>query len=156
MSDKRSNSLGLSAPTSQEIADVAADIVRAVRNDFSLTEGQLADKLEVSPNTIGNLQDKATQKVPAGVIASIGALYGAQYIQPYMALFGCKAVNLHREEAINALPALTALVAKVAANIRDGGALDHQALAAMLPELREADGVIATLRARASDLGLPA
>lgn len=156
MPDKSRNSLGLLAPTSQEIADVVSDIIRAVRGDFNLTEGQMAEKLDVSANTIGNLQDKTTQKVPAGVIAAIGALYGAQYIQPYMGLFGCKAVNLQREEAINALPALTALTAKIAAHARDGGQIDHQALAAMLPELREVDGVITTLRARASELGLGA
>lgn len=48
------------------------------------------------------------------------------------------------------------LAAKLAANVRDGGGLDHNGIAAILPELREVDGIISSLRARAADLGMAA
>lgn len=147
----------LDCPTAGKIAEVVADIIAAVKRDHPGTgNAQLAVKLSVSKDTIDRLEDLTTGKVPASVISGISAKYGVAYIQPYMQLFGCKAVPVHQEEAINALPALAALLHKLAANARDGGGLDHQGLAAILPELREADGIISALRARASDLGLAA
>ncbi len=73
-----------------------------------------------------------------------------------MDLMGLKAVPRHREQAINALPALTALTAKLAAAIGNGSGITHQTLGGMLAELREADGIISTLRAQASDMGFAA
>lgn len=155
MDNSRRNTL-FDAPTAQEIAAVVADIVRAVKADFRLTNMALAAALKLdSPNSVKNLEEEKIAKVPASLISNIRCEYGIEYIQPYMALFGCRAVPMHCEEAVDALPALTALAAKMAASIHNGRhEIDHTALAAMLPELRKVDGVISALRARAGDLGM--
>lgn len=146
-----------SAPTAEEIGKVTASIIRAVKTDRDLSNMQVAAALGVDTDTIRNLEDRKTKKVPAAVISGIGAVYGVEYVQPYMALFDCKAVKLCCEEAVNALPALTGLVAKMACALNNGRTqIDHISLAGMLTELREVDAVVATLRARASEMGLPA
>jgi hypothetical protein len=145
-------------PSGSKIADVVASIIRAVKADRpEVTNKSLAYLIDAhDADVISRLENAETKKVPASLIVAIGGQYGDKYIQPYLDLMGLKAVKSHHEDAINALPALTALAAKIAANIRDGGGLDHQGLAAILPELREADGVISTLRARASEMGMSA
>ena len=145
-------------PSSGKIADVAARIIRAVKADHpEVSNKTLARLIDANDaDVITRLENAETKKVPASLIIAIGGKYGDEYIQPYLDLMGLKAVKSHREEAVNALPALTALAAKLAANVRDGGGLDHNGIAAILPELREVDGIISSLRARAADLGMAA
>jgi len=156
MSNRQKNLLDL--PTTGKIAEVAADIIRAVKADNrGLTNAQLAVMIGAKDaDVITRMENAETAKVPASLITAIGWAYGSEYIQPYMGLMGFKAVPIHCDRAIKAMPALTALVAKLAVHIRDGGGLDHVGIAAILPELREADGVIGALRSAALEMGYAA
>jgi len=142
------------APTWTEIAAAAKASIRAVKNDFPGVEDiHLAALIGAdSAKTIARLEAMETKKVPASLFAAIGRVYGEQYVKAYRDLM----TSPEGREAVNALPAVTALAAKLAAAARDGGAIDHQALAGMLHELRDVDAVVAKLRARASELGLAA
>jgi hypothetical protein len=156
--DNRQNYL-FPVPGWTEIAKAARSSIRAVKADHPDVENiHLAALIDAdSAKTIERLERMETKKVPASLFTAIGAAFGAQYVQPYMELFGCKAVPLHCQEAVNALPALTALTAKMAAALTEGRAeLDHIALGGMLHELREVDGVVSKLRSRALELGMSA
>lgn len=141
-----------SAPTWTEIAKAAREAIRAVKADFPEVEDIDIAKLigadSITP--VRKLEKMETQKVPASLFAAIGRIYGEQYVKSYRDLM----MPRSNDEAVNALPAVTALAAKLAAHARDGGDIDHQALAAMLTELREVDSVVSKLRARASELGM--
>lgn len=145
-------------PSAGEIAEVAAQTIRAVKADFPDVTNQLLAAMigAKESGAIERLENKETKKVPASLFSAIAARYGEKYIQNYMQLVGLKAVPSHCDEAVNALPALAALVSKLACAASDGKGINHTALAGMLTELRAADGVISTLRARASDLGMAA
>lgn len=157
MADRPTQNRLFDVPTGGEIAAVVREIILAVKTDRGVSTKDLARLFGVSKDTVERLEDMTTEKVPASVITAIGAKFGEAYIQPYFALFGCKAIKLHCQEAVNALPALTSLSAKIAAAMIGGKAdLDHIALADMLGELRDVDAVVSKLRARASDLGMAA
>jgi hypothetical protein len=157
MPDQTWQNCFLDAPDIAKIQQAARDIILAVKRDKGLTEGDLARLLDVDRDTVRRLENLETKKVPASLISTIGAVYGGSYIEPYMRLFGHKAVPASCEEAVNILPALTALAAKVAAAAKDGRVgLNHQALAGMMLELCEVDGIVTKLRARASGMGIAA
>lgn len=154
---QRSENLPLPMPNQQEIVDVTASILRAVMGAKDLSPVEVAAKLKLDDcRVIKSLLEKKTAKPPAHIIAQIGATWGQEFIQPYAALFGCKVVPLHCDEVVNALPAITALAAKMASLIGDGRGINHQTLGGMLHELREVDGIVSALRAKASDLGMAA
>jgi hypothetical protein len=156
MPDKqRQNSL-FDAPSAGKIAEVVRDIVRAVKADHApLNNSQLGVAIGgVSADTIDRLEGGMTAKVPASVISGIAARFGSQYVQPYFELFGCRAVPMASVELVEALPAVTALAAKMAAVAAEG--LNHKTVATFLKELRDADAAIAGLRASASNWGLAA
>lgn len=145
------------APTTGEIAKVCAQIIRSVKADNpGLTNAMIAKAIgSKDEGVVTRLENAETQKVPASLISAIGHEFGAQYIQPYMALMGLKAVPASVQVAVNALAAVTALAAKLAATAR-GGEFDHQAIGGMLSELRDVDAAVSSLRARASELGMAA
>lgn len=144
-------------PTSGKIAEAVRAIIIAVKRDNVVTNAQLGALFGVSSDTVQRLEDMETKKVPASFITSIGAAFGEQYIQPYMALFGCRAVPQHCVEVINAVPAVTAFAAKLAAASINGGArINHHALADIMPSLRDVDAIVSSLRAMASDMGIAA
>ncbi|NML93778.1 hypothetical protein [Novosphingobium olei] len=153
---KGQNSL-FGVPETAEIQKAARSIILAVKRDEGVTSKDLARLLDVTVDTVERLEGMETKKVPASLISSVAAKFGGEYIQPYMALFGHKAIRAQCEEAVNILPALTALVAKIAAAAPGGGAqLNHQTMAAIATELREVDGIVTALRARAADMGVVA
>lgn len=146
-------------PDAGEIALTAKQIICAIKADHPDVSDEYLAKLigGKDKGSIERLERLETKKVPATVFSNLAAKYGTEYIQPYMSLFGHKAVPQHCEEAVNALPALTSLAAKIAASLTDGRTeINHQALAGMLHELRDVDAVVVNLRARASELGLAA
>ncbi len=144
-------------PTAGEIALAAKTTIEAVRADKGLGDKEFANLIgQKDEGVIERLVRLETKKVPASLFSAVAAAYGDSYIQGYMQLMGLKAVPRNQEQAINALPALTALAAKLAAAATATGGINHQSLAGMLSELRDADGVISTLRARAADLGMAA
>lgn len=156
MSDRQKNLFD--APTTGEIAKVCAQIIRAVKADNPDVSNAILAKA-IGAKDVGvveRLENAETQKVPASLISTIGSTYGPEYIQPYMALMGLKAAHAGVRDAVNALPAVTALAAKLALYAKDGAAIDHVALAGMLHELRDVDAVVSRLRNRASDLGMAA
>ena len=141
-------------PTNGRIAQVCAQIIRAVKADKpGLTNAALAVAIGAKDKgVVDRLENAETDKVPASLITTIGAAFGSAYIQPYMELMGLTAVPKRCEEAVQALPSLTALVAKIAAAAGNGEGISHVALGRMLPELRAAEGVIAALRAKAGEM----
>lgn len=144
-------------PTSGKIAEAARAIILAVKRDHVVTNAQIGALFDSSADTVQRLEDMQTKKVPASFITAIGAAFGEQYIQPYMALFGCRAVPQHCEEVINAVPAVTAFAAKLAAASINGGAkINHQALADIMPSLRDVDAIVSSLRAMAAAQGITA
>lgn len=142
------------APTWTEIAKAAREAIRAVKADFPDVEDiHLAALIGADSTTpIKKLEKMETQKVPASLFAGIGRVYGEQYVKTYRDLM----MPCRNEEAINALPAITALAAKLAASAREGRDIDHQALGTMLTELRDVDAVVSRLRAKASEWGMTA
>ncbi|MFN3424870.1 MAG: hypothetical protein ACK40C_09225 [Novosphingobium meiothermophilum] len=144
-------------PPAGKIAEAARAIILAVKRDHVVTNAQIGALFDASADTVQRLEDMETKKVPASFITAIGAAFGEQYIQPYMALFGCRAVPQHCAEVINAVPAVTAFAAKLAAaSINGGSRINHQALADIMPSLRDVDAIVSSLRAMASDLGIAA
>lgn len=142
------------APTWTEIAKAAREAIRAVKADYPLVEDiHLAALIDAgSAKTITRLERMETRKVPASLFTAIAHTYGEQYVRAYRELLSPP----ESRQAINALPAICALSAKLAAAAREGGAIDHQSLAKMQHELREAEAVIASLRARSTELGIAA
>lgn len=144
------------APTSTQIAEAAKQAIRAVKADHPQVQDiHLAALIDAdSAKTIERLEKMETKKVPASLFAAIGRVYGEQYISAYLALMGR---SPKCEEAANLLPDLASLTAKVAAALNNGRSeIPHQALGGMLGELRAVDAAIASLRARASALGMAA
>ena len=146
------------APSAGKIAEVVADIIEAVKRDHKpLNNAQLGAKIGgVSQDTIDRLDGGETAKVPASIIAGIAARYGFTYVQPYLELFGCRAIPLACDEAINALPAATTFAAKLAEAVNGRAEMSHQALADIMPTVRAVEAVTAMLRARASAMGIAA
>lgn len=148
----------IDAPSAGKIAEVVAKIIEAVKRDHRpLNNKQLGVKIGgVSADTIDRLEGGETHKVPASVISGIGAKYGFVYVQPYLELFGCRAIPLVCDEAINALPAATMFAAKLAEAANGRTQMSRQALADMMPTVRAVETVTAMLRARASAMGIAA
>lgn len=144
-------------PTSGKIAEAARAIILSVKRDHVVTNAQIGALFDSSGDTVQRLEDMQTKKVPASFITAIGAAFGEQYIQPYMALFGCRAVPQHCEEVINAVPAVAQFMAKLAsASINGGAKINHQALADIMPSLRDVDAIVSSLRAMAAAQGITA
>ena len=142
------------APEWTEIAKAAREAIRAVKADFPEVEDiHLAALIHADcAKTIERLERMETKKVPASLFAGIGRVYGAQYIKTYRDLM----MAPESREAINALPAITALAAKLAAAVQSGGGVNHTALPGMMSDLRQVAGIVAALQTRASDLGIAA
>lgn len=156
MPDKALQNSLFDAPSAGKIAEVVRDIIRAVKLDNGpLNNAQLGVVIGgVSSDTIDRLEGGMTAKVPASVISGIAAKFGPQYVQPYFELFGCRAVPIAAIDIVEALPAVTALAAKLAAIAADG--INHRTIATFLPELRAADAAITGLRAAGAKMGLAA
>lgn len=143
------------APSPGKIAETVADIIQAVKSDNRpLNNAQLAVKIGVSKDTIDRLEGGETAKVPASVISGIAAKYGLAHVQPYMRLFGCRAIPLEAAVVADALGPIAALTSALA-NIGPAG-LNYATIATILKELRGADDAIAGLRAAALGWGLAA
>lgn len=143
-------------PSRTEISKAATLAITALRADHPEVDDEVLANLIGSKcaKTVARIVKGETDKVPATLFAVIGRKFGRQYISYYLDLIEIpQACN----EAVNALPALTSLTAKVAAAMTEGRKnINHQALAGMLSELRDVDAVVSQLRARASDLGMAA
>lgn len=139
------------APDWTEIAKAAREAIRAVKADFpEVKDIHLAALIDAdSAKTIHRLEDMETRKVPASLFTAIANTYGKQYVRAYDALLS----PAESRTAINALPAICAIAAKLATTAH-AGVVDHISLAGMQQELREAEAVIAALRARSSELGV--
>lgn len=155
MTDRLKHNSLIDAPSGGKIAEVVADIIRAVKADNSpISSAQLGVKIGgVSADTIDRLEAGETHKVPASVISGIGAKYGLSYVQPYFQLFACRAIPFQAAAAIDALAPIAALTSALAAIASRG--VNHVTLAPLMKELREADDAIAGLRAAAREMGLP-
>ena len=142
-------------PSAGRIAEVVAGIIHSIKADHRpLNSAQLATKIGVSKDTIDRLEGGETAKVPASVISGIAAQYGLAYVQPYMRLFGCRAIPLESGAAVDALAPIAALTSALAGIASQG--LNHVTVGTIMKELRAADDAIAGLRAAALDWGLAA
>lgn len=106
--------LPLSLPTQKSLRGAVANIIRDIQRDFSETDQETADHLGISIGTIRNARNGDTD-LNAVSIARIGARYGAQYIDPYHALYGARAASIEIMKS-DPLPALAEAVATICQN----------------------------------------
>lgn len=152
---KQNYTFGL--PEAGKIAVAVRDIIKSVKADHVVSNTQLGDLFGVSKDTVDRLEVMTTQKIPASVIYMIGENYGAEYIQPYMDLFGCRAVKKVQSEIVDALPTATMFAAKLAAAVGPGRTeIDHNAIADIMPTLRAIEALTSKLRAKAVEFGIAA
>jgi hypothetical protein len=143
--------LPLALPTQGDLRDAVSKIVRRVQLDHDLTDDELARKLTISVGTVRNARNKACD-LNALTIATIGAKFGVETVDPYSKLYAGRNVPLDAGET-DALPSLTSAVHRLAVaqspSSRGGARLLHDELLAMLPELRGAQVAINALICRA-------
>lgn len=108
--------LPLIAPDTAALRKAVAAIINDVQREHDLTDQELANKLDVHKNTICNARNKASD-LGALTIAKIGAIYGADAVAPYHALYGATA---HGIAASDAAP-LTEMADALAALMRAHG-----------------------------------
>lgn len=154
MTARSQNVLLFLAPKRKELRAAVSRIVRSIQLEHDETDDETAKNLGVSASTVRNARNGSCD-LSALTIAAIGKRYGPDELLPYTKLFNARAVPLECEVAINAIPALASLLAKLAeAKASRGGMIGHSALAAMRHELGAAQNVINNLRAQAEKVGV--
>ena len=90
--------LPLSLPTQKELRAAVGNILRHVQHRYGETDQCTADRLGVSIGTVRNARDEKTD-LNALTIAKIGAIYGADAVAPYNALYGATAHGVAAQDA---------------------------------------------------------
>lgn len=122
--------LPLMLPTQKQLRAAVAAIIRDIQHRHGESDQCTADRVGISVGTIRNARDEKTD-LNALSIAKIGAIYGADAVAPYNALYGATA---HGVAASDAAP-LTEMADALAALMRAGG---PKARLDALPTLRAA------------------
>lgn len=143
--------LPMPLPTQKLLRQAVAKIIRRVQLEHDFTDDDLADALGISVGTVRNSRNEHAD-LNAATIARIGAVFGAETLDPYANLYGARNVPIDAVET-DALPSLTGAVHRLAVaqspNSRGGTRVVHGELLEMLPELREAQKAINALICRA-------
>lgn len=92
MTQRNNVMLPLAAPDTEALRKAVANIIRDIQREFEETDQQTADRLGVRKNTIANARNRLTD-LGALTIARIGAIYGAEFLGPYRALYELAAPN---------------------------------------------------------------
>ncbi|WP_298165062.1 hypothetical protein [Novosphingobium sp.] len=122
--------LPLMLPTQKQLRAAVAAIIRDIQHRHAESDQCTADRVGISVGTIRNARDEKTD-LNALSIAKIGAIYGADAVAPYNALYGATA---HGVASSDAAP-LTEMADALAALMRAGG---PKARLDALPTLRAA------------------
>lgn len=94
------------------LRDAVARIILDIQRDFDCTHIDIAERIDVSVGTISNAANKKTDL--CGIyLQRIGKVYGAHFLNPWLALIGAHAVPLQGRTA-DILPFLTMASHKVA------------------------------------------
>jgi transcriptional regulator with XRE-family HTH domain len=83
-------------PTQSALRSAVGNMIRDIQRDHRETDQDTADRLGVSKGTIVNARNGTTD-LNALTIARVGAVYGADYVNPYNALYGATATQVQRE-----------------------------------------------------------
>lgn len=136
MTDKIHNVLlPIGLPNTKSLRAAVACIIRDIQREHHETDQDTADKLGVSIGTVRNARNEQAD-LGALTIAKIGAIYGADAVAPYHALYGAHA---HGIAAHDAAP-ISELAEAVAALTRAAG---PKARLDALPALKEASEALA-------------
>lgn len=104
--------LPMPMPTHKALRAAVANIIRDIQAQHRETDQDTADRLGVSVGTVRNARNEAAD-LAALTIAKIGAIYGAEAVAPYNALYGAHAHGVAAcdaapiAELANAIAALT-------------------------------------------------
>lgn len=90
--------LPLMLPTQKQLRGAVAAIIRDIQNQYGETDQCTADRLGISIGTIRNARNETTD-LNALTIARIGAIYGAEAVAPYNALYGATAHGIAASDA---------------------------------------------------------
>ncbi len=88
--------LPMQLPTQNSLRSAVGNMIRDIQRDHRETDQDTADRLGVSKGTVVNARNGTTD-LNALTIARIGAVYGADYVNPYNALYGATATSVQRE-----------------------------------------------------------
>ena len=141
MPDQRNNVLlPCALPCTKSLRVAVAAIIRDIQRDQHETDQCTADRLGISVGTVRNARNE-TADLGALTIAKIGALYGAQSIDPYNALYGARAeaINFIRCDPLPDLARAIATICDMRRADSPGGSIEtpKEKLDA-LPELKAA------------------
>lgn len=92
--------LPLCLPNTADLRRAVAHIIRDVQREHHETDQATADRLGVHANTIASARNERSD-LGALTIARIGAVYGAEALAPYNALYGAAA---HGVASLDAAP----------------------------------------------------
>lgn len=133
--------LPMQLPTQKSLRAAVAQIIRDIQASAHETDQCTADKLGISIGTVRNARDEKTD-LNALTIARIGAIYGADAVSPYNALYGATAHGIASHDAAPLAELASALAALT-------GADSPKARFDTLPALKDAaealDGYILSL-----------
>lgn len=90
--------LPLMLPTQKQLRGAVAAIIRDIQNRHGETDQCTADRLGISIGTIRTARNEAAD-LNALTIARIGAIYGAEAVAPYNALYGATAHGIAASDA---------------------------------------------------------
>lgn len=122
--------LPLTAPTTVDLRNAVAAMVRDIQLSHDLTDIQLAGKLDIHPNTVASWRNKKAD-MGALMVAVIGATFGVDAVAPYHALYGASAHGIAAQDAAP-LSQLAMALAKLTE------ATSHKARLESLPCLKDA------------------
>lgn len=93
--------------------DAVAEIILDIQRETGNTHILIAEAIDVSLGTISNAANKKSDLNPI-YLKRLGEVYGPHFLDPYLALFGARAVPLHRDNVRDILPLLTRASLRVA------------------------------------------
>jgi len=85
--------LPLRLPTQKELRSAVANMIRDIQRERGETDQDTADRLGISIGTVRNARNESAD-LNALTIARIGAVYGADHVNPYNALYGATATRV--------------------------------------------------------------
>ncbi len=147
------------AITTERYRHAVARIIAAVRKRETLSDRQLAQRLDCSAGTVRNARMEATSLDPA-VLIRIEQAFGPGAIDPLLALANVRCLPLEQAGIDDGAPtlaiveALHGIVEMQASSSEEGRRITDHELRQILPELRAGRAALDTLIARASGEGV--
>jgi len=122
--------------------NAVTQIILNIQREFEQTHIDIAERIDVSVGTISNAANKKTDLNPL-YLARLGKVYGCQFLNPYVALFGGCVEPIAADDA-DPMPALTKAAYELAVirspDSQGGTAETLSELSRVLPTLEAAQG----------------